>query len=538
MSALASAAIALGIGLTTTMFGIVDGAFLRGLPFDRPSEIVAIARQRAKSDDFGAIPPHDYVDLRATQHSFQDIAGSTGFQPNVSIANQPPERYRGARITWNTLSLLRTRPQVGRDFVEADARADAAPVVLISHMLWVSKFERAPDVVGKTIRSNGTTLTIVGVMPPKFGYPNLADIWVTEQVELPVKRGEGRALDVIGRLRPGVSTAVATSDLKTIANQLEAQYSENKDQSVVVMPYTQSRIGRQVVATLTTMLVAVFGVLLIACVNVTNLQLARAAERIKEVAVRCALGASRWRIVRQLLIEGVLISAAGALVGLAIARTGILLFNNAIVDTNPPFWIDIRMDARVIGFVIGLTAIAALASSLIPALRVARQDVNDILKDEGRANTGLRVGFFSRILVVVEMTLSFVLLVVSGLMVKSVVNATSVTYPFETNVLVASVNVPDAEYHSFEQAHEVIDRMRNRLATVPGVRNVATATGTPDVGGGVYPVTFEGDAPVPEGATRPNVRLVDQSRGHCKRRLCEEVLSEGRCARKAPQDGP
>jgi cell division protein FtsX len=272
------------------------------------------------------------------------------------------------------------------------------------------------------------------------------------------------------------------------------------------MPYTQSRIGRQVVATLTTMLVAVFGVLLIACVNVTNLQLARAAERIKEVAVRCALGASRWRIVRQLLIEGVLISAAGALVGLAIARTGILLFNNAIVDTNPPFWIDIRLDARVIGCVIGLTAIAALASSLIPALRVARQDVNDILKDEGRANTGLRVGFFSRILVVVEMTLSFVLLVVSGLMVKSVVKATSVTYPFETNVLVASVNVPDAEYHSFEQAHEVIDRMRNRLATVPGVRNVATGTGTPDVGGGVCD---SGRSP-----RRPSVRAADcQYRG-------------------------
>ncbi len=511
-SALAAAAIALGIGLTTTMFGIVDGAFLRGLPFDHGADILAIGRQRVGSDNLGSIPPHDFLDFKAAQHSFQDIAGSNGFQPNVSIEGQPPERYRGARITWNTLALLRTRPQLGRDFMEADARPDAPPVVLISHTLWVGEFDRAPDVVGRTIRANGTTLTIVGVMPPKFGYPNLADIWVAERIELPVKRGDGRYLDVVGRLKRGVTAAQATADLKTIARQLEAQYPENKDLSAVAMPYTQSRIGRQVVATLTTMLMAVFGVLLIACVNVTNLQLARAAERMKEVAVRCALGASRWRIVRQLLIEGLLVSAAGAVVGLAIARTGLLLFNNAIVDTNPPFWIDIRLDLRVLAFVLVLTAIAAVASSLIPALRIARQDVNEILKDEGRGSTGLRVGFFSRILVVVEMTLSFVLLVVSGLMIKSVVNANTVAYPFDTSVLVASVNVPDGEYKSFEQAHDVIERMRKRLASVAGVANVATATGTPDTGGGVYAVTREGDAPVAEGQTRPNARLVDISR--------------------------
>jgi predicted permease len=510
-SALAATAIALGIGLTTTMFSIVDAAFLRGLPFDRPGELVAMGRQRVNDNGFGSIPPHDFLDFKAAQRSFQDIAGASTFQPNVSIAGQTPDRYRGARITWNTLSLLRTRPQLGRDFIEADARADALPVALISHALWVSKFERAPDVVGKTIRANGVTLTIVGVMPPKFGYPNLADIWVAERIALPAKRGEGPFLDAIGRLKPGVSPEEATAELKTIARQLEAQYPENKDVSAVVMPYTRSRIGPQIIATLTTMLAAVFGVLLIACVNVTNLQLARAAERIKEMAVRCAIGATRWRIVRQLLIEGLLLAAAGAIAGLGIAYVGTTLFANAIVDTNPPFWIQVYVNGRAMALVATLTVVAALTSSLIPALRIARQDLNGVLKDEGRSSTGLRVGFFSRALVVVEMTLSFVLLVVSGLMVKSVVNSTTVTYPFETNVLVASVNVPDAEYKSFEQAHEVMDRMRNRLARVPGVTNVAIATGVPDIGGGAYAVALEGEAPVAEGARRPTVRLVDIS---------------------------
>jgi putative ABC transport system permease protein len=508
---LAAAAIALGIGLTTTMFSIVDAAFLRGLPFDRPGELVAIGRQRANDNGFGPVPPHDFVDFHAAQRSFQDIAGATGFQPNVSIGSQPPERYRGARITWNTLSLLRTRPQIGRDFVEADARADAPPVVLISHTIWVGKFDGARDVVGKTIRANNITLTIVGVMPPKFGYPNQADIWVAERIELPVKRGEGRSLDVIGRLKKGVSPAEATAEMKTIARQLEAQYPENKDQSAVVMPYTRSRIGPQIIATLSTMLAAVFGVLLIACVNVTNLQLARAAERMKEMAVRCAIGATRWRIVRQLLIEGLMLSAAGAVAGLAIAYVGTTLFANAIVDTNPPFWIQVYVNGRAMALVGALTMIAALASSLIPALRIARQDLNGVLKDEGRSSTGLRVGFFSRALVVVEMTLSFVLLVVSGLMVKSVINSTTVTYPFDTSVLAASVTVPDAEYRSFTQAHDVMDRMRNRLAAVPGVTNVAIATGVPDNGGGAYPVTLEGEAPAAAGANRPNVRLVDIS---------------------------
>ena len=533
-SGLAVLALALGLGLTTTMFSIVDSAFLRGLPFDHPEQIVALSRQRVGTNGFGSVPPHDFVDWKSAQHTFQDLAGSTPFVANIARAGNPAERYRGARITPNMLALLRAAPALGRDFTDADARPDAAPVALISDTLWRGQFVGARDVVGKTLRVNGATVTILGVMPPRFAFPNNADIWIAERLELPDKRNDGRSLAVVGRLKPGVSLASAQADMRTIARQLAQQYPENKDITADVLPYTRRYIGVQIIATLSAMLGAVFGVLLIACVNVTNLQLARAAERMKEVAVRFALGATRWNVVRQLLVEGLLLSAAGALLGLGIAQTAITLFNRGIADTNPPFWLDIRIDVRILLFVLGLTVVATLASSLVPALRVARQDVNEILKDEGRSSTGFRVGFFSRILVVVEMTASFVLLVVSGLMIKSVVLASTLAYPFATNLLVASLTVPEASYHSAEETRQVIERMHERLAAVPGLSGVAVATGTPD-GGGMFPVTIEGDAPASDTSSRPAVRRVEVSPEYFD--VIRVRVREGRAIAASDRDG-
>jgi predicted permease len=509
-SLLAIAALALGIGLTTTMFSIVDAAFLRGLPFDEGDRIVALSRQQAGQQGLSRVPPHDFADWRAVQHTFEDLAGSTIFQANTASPGQPPERYRGARITFNTLALLRAQPTIGRDFSEADSRAGAPPVAIISDVMWQGRFERAPDVIGRTLRVNGVVLTIVGVMPPRFGFPNMADVWVAERLEFPDKRGEGRSLDVIGRLKSGVPLAEAQADMRTVARQLADQYPENKDITADVRPYTSRFLGAQIIATLSAMLAAVFGVLLIACVNVTNLQLARAAERMKEMAVRFALGATRGRVVRQLLVEGLLLSAAGAVLGLAIAYTGVTVFSNAVADTNPPFWMDFRVDGRGLLFVTALTVLAALASSLVPALRVSRQDVNSVLKDEGRSSTGVRVGLFSRVLVVVEMTLSFVLLVVSGLMIKSILTAGAVVYPFETNLFTARVSAPEQDYPSGDQTRQLFGRLQERMEAVPGVGAVATGTSAPDGGGPVF-ITIEGQPPAAEASQNPRVRTFEVS---------------------------
>ncbi len=510
-SMLAVLALALGIGLTTTMFSIVDAAFVRGLPFDRPGDIVAVSRVHiGQPGGGGSTSIYDFVDWRAAQRSFEDLAGFATFPASVSGTGDLAERLRGALITPNTLRLLRVRPALGRGFTDADALPGAPGVAMISHKTWTGRYQQAPSVLGRVIRINGDPATIVGVMPERFGFPETEDLWQPLRLALPAHRGDGRGIDVMGRLKTGITLPAAQADMRLIAAQLAAKYPENKDLTAQVDPYVRRFLGAQPIATLSTMLAAVFGVLLIACVNVTNLQLARAAERLKEIAVRVALGATRTRIVQQLLMEGLLLSAAGALLGLGIAAAGARWFNGAIADTNPPFWIVAAVDRRALLFVTGLTVIAALASSLVPALRVSRQRVNDVLKDEGRSSTGLRVGAFSRALVVIEMMLSFVLLVVSGLMIKSVVAASTVRYPFATDVLVASTTLNEKDYPSDAQLLDAHDRLRARLATAPGIRAAALGTAGP-TGGGTTRVAIEGEPPPAGNAQPPGVRHADVS---------------------------
>jgi ABC-type antimicrobial peptide transport system permease subunit len=203
-------------------------------------------------------------------------------------------------------------------------------------------------------------------MPPKFGFPQTHNAWVPLTVKLEPKRGTGGRINVIGRLKDGVTQGRAQSEMEGIAGQLASAHPENKDVRALVEPYVRRVIGTEVVSTLFTMLAAVFGVMIIACVNVTNLQLARAADRTKDVAIRVAIGAGRWRIVRQTLVEGLVLSGVGSLLGLAVAWTGATMFSRAIVDTDPPFWIDVRLDPVVLAFVTVVTVTAALVSSLVP----------------------------------------------------------------------------------------------------------------------------------------------------------------------------
>ena len=533
-SALAIVALALGIGLTTTMFSIVDAAFLRGLPFEDSGRIVSIARQRMNNGTLTPAPPHDFVDWRASQHSFEEIAGVSTFTANLASSGDLPERYRGASISPNLLHLLRVAPATGRDFIEADGQPSAPPVALISYNMWLGRFQHAGDVVGRTIRINGQMATIVGVMPERFGFPQTQDLWMPLQVKLPAKRGSGTSMDVVGRLKHGVSVAAAKADMKLIADQLAKQYPEDKDFSADVTPYIQRFIGPQIMATLSTMLAAVFGVLLIACVNVTNLQLARAAERMKEMAVRFALGATRRRIVQQLLVEGLLLSATGALLGLAIAQIGDALFMRGIAGTNPPFWIIVHIDGPVLGFVTLLALTSALASSLVPALRVARQSVNSVLKDDSRSSTSLRVGVFSRMLVVVEMTLSFVLLVVSGLMIKSVIATSTVAYPFATDRLMARMNLNERDFPEDAQLREIADRVRRQLASTPGVAGVAMASSLPDRGGS-YVLRIEGQALPADESQWPSTRRLQVTPEFFD--VLNVRVTEGRDLRESDREG-
>ncbi|HXG88793.1 MAG TPA: ABC transporter permease [Vicinamibacterales bacterium] len=480
MAVLAIIALALGIGLTTTMFSIVNGAVLRGLPFEESDRLYVLSRLRvaeANTDRTQAPTLHDYADWRSRQKSFDDLAAYYQSTANIVGPDGTPERYRGLWMTPNTLRLLNTAPVLGRDFRDGDEKPGAPPVVLISDKVWQERFKRDSNVVGQTMRVNGTGMTVVGVMAPKFAFPSTQELWVAANLELdPAKRATARGVNVIGRLRHGVSTDQARAEADILARQLEQELPTlYKGYTIVVQPLMKDLLG-EITAVLTTMLVAVFGVLVIACANVANLVLARAADRTREVAVRTAVGASRFRVIRQMLVEVLVLASLGATAGLAIAYVGVTLFNRAIVDTSPPFWIDIRIDGTVMVFVTAIAVLSTVVAGLVPAWRASRTDLAGIMKDEGRS-TGLRLGRFSRSLVIAEMALSFGLLVVSGMVIRSIINIRDVNFGFPmTDVLVARVVLPELDYPDDPAQRRFADAVEARIKALPGVVNAALAT--------------------------------------------------------------
>lgn len=489
-SALAVVALALGIGLTTTMFSIVNGAVLRGLPFPESDRIVHLAPFNiAEQDDVDA-RVHTFAEFRDRQQSFEQLAAFEFQTANVVGPGGDAVRYTAAAVTGNTFRLLRVAPVLGRDFTEEDTRPGAAPVVIIGDQVWDEQFGRSPGAIGEAIRINGTVMTVVGVMPPKFAFPNSQDLWPALVIDpLNTTFGEGPALETIGRLKPGVSMDQAGAELATIWRQLEQAYPERYQggYTVEVKTYIEEFIGSETIGALMTMLTAVFGVMIIACANVANLVLARAAARTREIAVRTAIGATRWQVVRQMLVEVLVLAAVGAALGLGLAQGGITLFNRGIVDTNPPFWIDIRIDGMVLLFVTLSTLVAALVSGIVPALRASRTDLVAVMNDEGRT-TGLRMGRFSRALVVGEMALSFGLLVMAGLMIQSLVNIAKADFGFAMrDVWSARLSLPAADYPDESRQRQFTDAAMERMRNLPGVVSVAAGTGVP-LGGPRYAI--------------------------------------------------
>jgi predicted permease len=511
-SAIAIVALALGIGLTTTMFSIIEGVLLRGLPFEDSDRIMAVSRVPAdRPGENRPLPLPEFLAFRGAQTSLDLLAAYHGTPAIVAGETALPERLRGVRITPNLMQALRVAPILGRDLVDADAAPGAARVALISYRQWQSRFGGSPDAVGAVIRLNGQQATVVGVMPDKFGFPEYEDIWVPlpndaatapATTSAPVASG-GVAparpgataplmVEIIGRARDGVSVERASAEFAAIAKRLAETRPESRDLTVRVQPFLAQALPREIATTFYTMLGAVFGVMLIACVNVTNLQLARAADRTKEFAIRSALGSGRWRIVRQSLIEGLALSIAGAAIGVGLAHVGTTLFMSAIADTQPPFWIDVRIDPAVLLFVIVIVVATTIVSSLAPGLRVARIDANAVLKDDTRGATSVRMGRFGRSLVIVEVTVSCALLVVSGLMVRSILMSTRTDHPFATrDVFFGQTRIEERVYPDTPALRRAIEELDLQAAQVPGVRRAALATSVPGYAG-AQPFSLDG----------------------------------------------
>ncbi|MFL6280604.1 MAG: ABC transporter permease [Vicinamibacterales bacterium] len=498
LSVVAILTFGLGIGLSTTVFCVVNGGLFKGLPFPEADRIVAVVGTNpSQNQPQQPISVRDLVIWKARQTSFEKF-GEYGFAPmNLSAEEGRPERFSGGLLTVAAFEAIGVRPILGRGFQEGDDRVGAEPVVLLGYNLWRDRFGGAPDIVGTTIRASGVQRTVIGVMPEKFAFPIREALWAPLTIEPDAKkRGEEPFYQVIARLKPDVSIDEAKAQAATISGQLETEFPQtNRGRGADVVPYARTILGAEIYALLYTMLGAGVGVLLIACVNVANLLVARASLRRREVAVRMALGAGRSRVVRQHLTEVLVLATAGGAIGVVLSIFGMRWFVDALSVNPPPFWIRFDLDSRVMLFVIGVIVIASVFAGTLPALHAARVDAGAALKDDNRSATSARLGRFSAGLVVAELAVSCGLLIAAGLMIKSVVQLKTVNMPFTIqNILTARVDLPKASYPDVASSIRFFEQLLPRLRAVPGVEAATLSDGLPAAGNGSIPVQIEGKA--------------------------------------------
>jgi putative ABC transport system permease protein len=484
-TAAAAIALSLGIGLTTATFSIVYGVLWRGLGYPQSEKLMQVDLQNPARDlQYQGVGVHDYLDWCGRQRSFEGLAAYSNGTVTVS-GDDRPERLDGGALTANTLDLLRVKPLLGRGFHPGEDRPGAAPVALLSYQLWQNHFNGDRAVVGKAVRVNGRQMTVVGVMAAGFRFPFTEQLW-TPLILDPGKseRGKGEALSVFGRLRPGVAADHAGAEMAAITHALAVEFPRtNRGFTSSVEPLIDRFVSKAARYLLYSMLVSVYCVLLIACINVASLILSRASQRTREIAIRTALGAARRQVIAQILTECLILALVGTGAGLGLAGGGIELFNRALVVKSPPTWVHIALDFPALLFALGATLAAAVISGLVPAVEISRTQLNEVLKDEGRGSTSLRLGWLSRTVVVAELALSCTLLVATGLMVKSIVLARSADYGFATgHLLTARVPLFEANYPRPVDRGAFYQRLLERLREQPGVEAAGASTSLPSVG--------------------------------------------------------
>jgi len=450
---LAVLVLGLGIGAATTQFTVVNAIVLRGFSFARPEQLVSVGLIDPKATDqnnnfgLGQIPAaQDYEDLKAAQKSFTMMAGYlAGSTINVTYKNNP-QRYTGGYVTEDFFKIIGVSPVMGRDFAAEDNKPGAEKVTLLGDEIWRRDFGADPNIVGQSVRINGKAATIIGVMPPNFKFPFSEELWTPLYNEYPPRpRGElvlganNPAPAVMGRLKPGVTLDQVNAEFVALAHHLAEDNPKTNQNftSATVQPLLNAFTGVQLRQIIWAMLAAVILVLVIECVNVMNMQFGRAALRAKELAIRGALGATRWRLVRQMLTESLVVAAFGAVAGVLLAYWAVDMLVRAF-SASPfplPYWWQFTIDGRVLTFIIAITLASTLISGLVPAYLSARRNTAEIMKEGGRGNTSRLVNIITRVLVVGQIALTAALLIAATLQIKSIRNQTKLDYGYDESAV-------------------------------------------------------------------------------------------------------
>jgi putative ABC transport system permease protein len=504
----------LGIGVTAAIVSAAYAILVRPLPYRDADQLVAIyGANPARGIKGSNISWSDFIDWRADTRAFSAIAIWTWTSATLSGDGSEAERVNGAEVSANLFPILGVRPAIGRDFVADEETPGRNYEVILSDRLWRRRFGAERGIVGKAITVNGRPHTVVAVMPANFNFPDRGDLWVPfSTTAANESHGDRGYAGAIGRLAAGNTMESARADFHRIDANLERAYpNDNYGWGADLVPMREDLVGdlRQ---PLKVFLAAVGLVLLLVCANVANLMLARGATRSRELAIRSAIGASRARIAGQLLTESLLISVFGGLAGIAIAWLGVRLLKFGFPDQVPPFYISLRLEPMTVGFVAAITLITGLLFGFIPALRVAKVDVNSALRDGARgAGDGAHRSRLRRTLVVVEIALSVVLAVGAMLLVRSYRNLAGTDLGFtEHGILSARIYLPDASYPTRAHSAAFFDELLDRLRQLPGVTAVGSAQGIPFSGWNVQTnVNIEGDPPPRRGEElEPHFQIV------------------------------
>jgi putative ABC transport system permease protein len=529
ISAVAIIAIALGTGANSAIFSVVNAVVLRPLPFENPDRLVLVwGKNPTTSRDAISVP--DFLDHRNQNQVFTQMAGFAYDDFNLTTGDEP-EHVQGTMVTANYFSVLGTNLSQGAAFRPEDDQPGANRVAIVGYGLWKRRFGSQPNLVGQTILLNGASFTVIGVAPATFQSPIPED---NPQLWLPLSLDGGDRLRVpssvnpsalnnrrtrfligIARLKPGVAAKQAQADLETIGSQLEQQYKDtNAAVSASVVPLREHILGK-IQSALMVLLVAVGFVLLIACANVANLLLARAAARQKEIAIRTALGAGRLRLIRQLLTESILLAIVGGALGLVLAYGEIRLLR-ALNPANIPRLTEIDIDGRVLGFTFLIAILTGIIFGLAPALQASKTDLNETLKEGARGSTGgINRQRVRSLLVVSEVALTVLLLIGAGLMIKSFISLQKVNPGFNPDkTLTMLVNLPALKYSDDHQVEGFFEQALQKIEVLPGVQSAGVVTSVPLTSTSIIRLRFIVDAHPPANPSdvpRANYRSISHN---------------------------
>jgi putative ABC transport system permease protein len=500
-TAIALIALALGIGANTAIFSLVNAVLLRPLPFAEPDRLVWMWGNIRNGGNRASVAPLDFLDFRQQNNTFEQFAASLSFPRPLNLTGTgEPERLTGAAVTGNYFQALGVQPALGRAFLLDNEKPGSDQVTVLSHRLWQKRFGGDPNIVDKTVTLDGKSFTVLGVMPPDFSFPNSAELWIPLNFDISpgMKQRKAHFLRPIGKLKAGVTLAQAQADMDAVSRRLEAQYPDtNTGWGLRLVSLREQLVGNT-----RPMLFILFGavgfVLLIACANVANLLLVRAAGRQKEIALRTALGAGRWRIVRQMITESVLLALVGGTLGALLPMWGVDLLVTLSAGSIPST-AHVRIDATVLGFTLLISVLTGVLFGLAPALRTMRLNLSESLKEGGRgASEGGQRNRTRSVLVVLESAIAVVLLIGAGLLIRSLIRLQNVSPGFDAqNVLTMRLDLSRQKYDTPDKSANFFSQLENRLGALPGVESVGLVTELPLSGQpNDMPYSVEGRPPV------------------------------------------